>query len=214
MRYKNLIFDLGGVIIDIKREAAVGALEKIGVVEADRLLGEYEQKGLFLMLEEGRLSDSEMYDSLLALVNPGTTCTDIKTAFEDFLVGVPVERLQRVEQLREAGYKTYVLSNTNPIFYNDWIAKAFRQDGKSINDYFDGIVVSFQELMCKPNPGIFANLLSRYRLDPEATLFLDDSETNCVAAQALGIHTECIRPEGEHSFHSVTSSLLKEAKGN
>lgn len=208
MKYKNLIFDLGGVIIDIKREAAVSALENLGIMEADKLLGEYEQKGIFLMLEEGRVSDSEMYDSLLALVRPGTTCTDIKSAFEDFLVGIPVERLRRIDELRRAGYKTYVLSNTNPIFYNDWIAKAFRQDGKSINDYFDGIVVSFQELMCKPNPDIFRNLLNRYRLNPEETLFLDDSEANCSSAGVLGIHTVCIADQGPESFESVTESLL------
>lgn len=208
MKYKNLIFDLGGVIIDIKREAAVTALENLGITEADRLLGEYEQKGIFLMLEEGRLSDSEMYDSLLALVNPGTTCTDIKVAFEDFLKGLPVERLRRIEELRRLGYKTYVCSNTNPIFYNDWIANAFRQDGKSINDYFDGIVVSFQELMCKPNPEIFRNLLTRYRLIPEETLYLDDSEENCKSAASLGINTVCITLDGTTSFNHVTTELL------
>lgn len=206
-KIKNVIFDLGGVIIDIRRDAAVTALESLGITEADRMLGEYEQKGIFLMLEEGRLSDSEMYDSLLALCNPGTTCTDIKTAFEDFLIAIPVERLRMVDAVRAKGYHTYVLSNTNPVFYNDWIAKAFRQDGKSINDYFDGIVVSFQELMCKPNPDIFRRLLTRYGLDPSETLFLDDSEANCAAAESLGIHAVRITPEGETSLAAVTERL-------
>lgn len=206
--YKNIIFDLGGVIIDIKRAAAAKALENLGIEEADRLLGEYEQKGPFLLLEEGRLSDAEMYDTLMPLCRPDTTCTDIKVAFEEFLTGLPVERLRTVERLREKGYRTYVLSNTNPIFYNDWIARAFRQDGKSINDYFDGIVVSFQELMCKPNPGIFKNIVERYRLKPSETIFLDDSEANCEAARSLGIHTITITPEGSNSFHTVTEALL------
>lgn len=207
-KIRNIIFDLGGVIIDIKREAAAKALEEIGIVEADRLLGEYEQKGVFLLLEEGRLSDSEMYDSLLPMCSPGTTCTDIKTAFEKFLTGIPVERLRRIDQLRKKGYSTYVLSNTNPIFYNDWIAKAFRQDGKTINDYFDGIVVSFQELMCKPNPDLFRNLLNRYKLDPDETIFLDDSMANCEAAQTLGIHTVNITEEGPESYLEATGKLL------
>ena len=209
-KIKNIIFDLGGVIIDIRREAAAAALQHLGIVEADRLLGEYEQKGVFLLLEEGRLSDAEMYDSLLPLCAPDTTCTDIKTAFEEFLTGLPVERLKTIDCLRAKGYKTYVCSNTNPIFYNDWIAKAFRQDGKSINDYFDGIVASFQELMCKPNPDIFRNLLERYRLDPEETVFLDDSEANCASADTLGIHTVCITETGTDSFEAVTSRLLAE----
>lgn len=210
-KYKNIIFDLGGVIIDIERENAAKALEQLGIVEADRLLGEYEQKGVFLLLEEGRLSDAEMYDSLLPMCNQGTTCTDIKTAFEKFLTGLPVERLRTVEKIRKAGFKTYVLSNTNPIFYNDWIARAFRQDGKSINDYFDGIVVSFQELMCKPNPDIFRNLLNRYGLKAEETLFLDDSAANCAAANSLGIHTICITEEGPDSFKAATGQILSES---
>lgn len=205
---KNVIFDLGGVIIDIKREAAAKALEDLGIVEADRLLGEYEQKGVFLLLEEGRLSAAEMYDSLLPMCKPGTTCTDIKVAFEQFLVSVPVERLRLVEKVREAGYKTYVCSNTNPIFYCDWIARAFRQDGKSINDYFDGIVLSFEELMCKPNPDIFSRLLERYGLNPEETIFLDDSEANCAAARTCGINTVTIQEEGPQAFLSVVNNLL------
>lgn len=195
-------------MIDINRDAAAGALEELGIVEAQRILGDYEQKGIFLLLEEGRISDAEMYDSLKPLCHPDTTCTDIKVAFEKFLVGLPVERLRTIEAIREKGYRTYVLSNTNPIFYNDWIAKAFRQDGKTINDYFDGIVVSFQEFMCKPNPDIFRNLLDRYGLDPEETLFLDDSAANCEAANSVGIHTVTITPSGDTSFASATASLL------
>lgn len=204
---RNVVFDLGGVIIDIQRSAAEKALEQLGIVEAPDLLGEYEQKGVFLLLEEGRIADSEMYDSLLALCRPGTTCTDVMVAFEKFLVGVPVERLRMVDAVRKAGYKTFVLSNTNPIFYNNWIAKAFRQDGKTINDYFDGIVVSFQELMCKPNPQIFKNLLNRYELKPEQTLFLDDSQANCTAAEGVGIKSVRITPEGETSLHKITEML-------
>lgn len=205
---KNIIFDLGGVIIDIKRENAARALEELGIVEADRILGEYEQKGIFLLLEEGRVSDAEMYDTLRPLCHPDTTCTDIKTAFEKFLTGVPVERLRMVEALRGKGYRTYVLSNTNPIFYNDWIARAFRQDGKTVNDYFDGIVVSFQELMCKPNPDIFKNLIQRYGLNPDETVFLDDSADNCASAETLGIHTVRITPEGDTSFEATCRNLL------
>lgn len=207
MEYKNIVFDLGGVIIDIRRDAAVEALEVLGITEADRLLGEYEQKGVFLLLEEGQISDAEMYDELLPLCNPGTTCTGIKTAFEKFLIGLPVERLRLIESLRAKGYNTYVLSNTNPIFFNDWIDKAFRQDGKTINDYFDGIVTSFQEQACKPNPLIFRNLLNRFNLRPDETLFLDDSAANCAAAEAFGIHTVRITPTGERSLKAVAKNL-------
>ena len=211
-KIKNIIFDLGGVLIDIKREAAAEALEELGIAEADHLLDDYEQKGIFLLLEEGQISAAELYDSLLPLCKPHTTCTDIRNAFEKFLVGLPVERLKTIDRLREAGYKMYVLSNTNSIFYDVWIANAFRADGKSINDYFDGIVTSFQEQACKPNPKIFTNLLNRYGLKPEETIFLDDSKANCATGESLGLHTVTITQEGDTSFNRVTERLLQESR--
>ena len=205
---KNIIFDLGGVVIDLQRRMAVDALDRLGLRDASSLLGEYEQKGPFLMLETGDISSSEVYDILLPHCKKGTTCTDIRDAFEEFLREIPVERLRMLEQLRAKGYKLYVLSNTNPIMYNHWIDNAFRNDGKSINDYFDGIVTSFQEKMCKPNRELFRRVVDRYRLNPEETFMLDDSEANVEAARAIGLNAKRIEAEGENSFMEVCNKLL------
>lgn len=208
MEIKNIIFDLGGVVIDLQRRMAVDALDRLGLKDASALLGEYEQKGPFLMLETGEISASELYDILLPHCKKGTTCTDIQDAFEEFLKDLPVERLRMIEKLRERGYKLYVLSNTNPIMYHHWIDNAFRKDGKTINDYFDGIVTSFQERMCKPNPTIFQTVVDRFKLKPEETLMLDDSEANVKAARSIGLEAHRIEPEGENSFMQVCTSLL------
>ena len=205
---KNIIFDLGGVVIDLERERAAEAMIKLGIVEAENMLGDYAQKGILYLLEEGQVSDAEMFDSVLPLCHPGTTCTDIKNAFDKFLIDLPIERLKTFDKLRQKGYRLFVLSNTNPIMFDNWIANAFRQDGKNMQDYFDGIVVSFQEQACKPNPKIFTNLLERYNLNPEETIFLDDSKANCEAAEALGIKTIQISPEGANSFRAVTDNFL------
>ena len=205
---KNIIFDLGGVVIDLQRRMAIDALDRLGLSDASALLGEYEQKGPFLMLETGEISSSEVYDILLPHCKSGTTCTDIRDAFEEFLRELPVERLKMLERLREKGYRLYVLSNTNPIMYNHWIDNAFRNDGKSINDYFDGIVTSFQERMCKPNPDLFRRVVERYGLEPEETLMLDDSEANVNAARSIGLQAQRIEAEGANSFMEVCSGLL------
>lgn len=205
---KNIIFDLGGVIIDLERLKAVDALDRLGLKDASSLLGEYEQKGPFLMLETGEISSSEVLDILLPHCKTGTTCTDIRDAFEEFLRDLPVERLKMIDKLRENGYKLFVLSNTNPIMYNHWIDNAFRQDGKSINDYFDGIVTSFQEKMCKPTPALFQRVVDRYNLNPEETLMLDDSEANVKAARSIGLKAIRIQPEGKDSFMDVCNSLI------
>lgn len=207
---KNIIFDLGGVVIDLERESAVNALRNLGVNDTDRLLGQYEQKGPFLLLESGLISSAQFYDVLLPLCRPGTTCTDIQDAFEKFLVGLPSSRLAAITALRNAGFKVFVLSNTNPVMFNHWIDLAFRQEGKSINDYFDGIVTSYQERTCKPDPRIFMNLLNRYALQPSETLLLDDSAANCESAAGLGIHTVRVTPYGDSSFDAITDRLREE----
>lgn len=209
-KIKNIIFDLGGVIIDLERRKAVDALDRLGLKDASALLGEYEQKGPFLLLEKGEISSSEVFDILLPHCNPGTTCTQIRDAFEEFLEDIPLERLKMLDKLRDKGYKLYVLSNTNPIMFNHWIDNAFRSDGKAMKDYFDGIVTSFQERTCKPDPRIFKNLISRYNLLPEETIMLDDSEANVESAKSVGLNAERIDKEGEHSFTQVCNRLLSE----
>lgn len=204
---KNIIFDLGGVVIDLQRQRAVEALEKLGVKDASDLLGEYSQHGPFLKLETGEITSSELFDELLPKCKEGTTCRDISDAFEEFLLDIPVERLRMLEELRKKGYKLYVLSNTNPIMFNHWIDRAFKQDGKTINDYFDGIVASFQEGTCKPDPRIFRNLIKRYGLNPEETVMLDDSQKNLESARSVGLHTCLIEAEGENTFSTVCSKF-------
>lgn len=205
---KNIIFDLGGVVIDLQRSMAVAALERLGINNVSELLGEYEQKGPFFSLETGEISSSEIYDILLPQCRPGVKCNDIRDAFEEFLRDLPLERLRMLEKLREKGYKLYVLSNTNPIMYHHWIENEFRKDGKSVNDYFDGIVTSFQERMCKPEPALFQKVVDRYGLNPTETLMLDDSEANVKAARSIGLEAVRISPEGEDSFMEVCNSLL------
>lgn len=206
---KNIIFDLGGVVIDLDKSKAIAALEKIGLHDASALLGEYEQKGPFLLLETGKMTDSEVYDTLLPKCKPGTTSTDIRDAFEEFLEELPIKRLETIRQLRKKGYNLYVLSNTNPIMYNHWIDNAFRAEGLSVNDYFDGIVVSYQEKTCKPDPKIFQNLVDRYRLDPSETIMLDDSAANCEAARSIGLNATKVEKEGENSFSEICNRLLE-----
>jgi len=210
MNIKNIIFDLGGVVIDLERERAVNALQNLGIVDADRLLGQYEQKGPFLLLESGLITAAQFYDGLLPMCHPGTTCTDIQDAFEKFLVDLPTDRLSAISALRKAGFKVYVLSNTNPVMYNHWIDLAFRQEGKTVNDYFDGIVTSFQERTCKPDPHIFRNLLKRYGLRPQDTLLLDDSDANCRSARGEGINAIVVKKSGEDSFEAITGRLKEE----
>lgn len=210
---KNVIFDLGGVVINLDRDRAVRALEELGLKDADSMLGLYGQQEPFLGLETGERSTAEFFDIIRSRVRPGVTDTQIADAFNQFLVSLPIERLAMLRRMRLAGFRIFILSNTNPVMFNTWIDRAFRQEGGSVNDYFDGIVVSYEELMCKPNVDIFTNLMRRYGLNPSETLMLDDSDKNCRAASEAGAHAFRIGNTDKDDMLSVCGALL-EASGN
>ena len=206
-KIKNVVFDLGGVVIDLKRERAVEALEALGIKNVDELLGLYRQEGPFLGLETGKVTADEFFD-LMRSQAPGADDRALSEAFCQFLVDLPVERLRALRKLRDAGFRVFALSNTNPVMYNSWIANAFRREGRNINDYFDGIVASFQELICKPDPEIFRRVLTRYSLTPEETLMLDDSEANCRGAESVGMKAWQVGTDNGHDMLKYCAILL------
>lgn len=209
---ENVVYDLGGVVIDLNRDRAVSALEALGLSDADDMLGLYAQKEPFLSLETGHLKTGPFFDLLrekiVAQGGDAPTDTQIADAFNSFLVRIPVERLEMLRRMRMAGFRTFVLSNTNPVMYNSWIDEAFRAEGGTINDYFDGIVTSFQERTCKPDPEIFNTVMRRYGLRPSATLMLDDSAANCKAAASTGMHALQVGNTPETDMIAISQILI------
>lgn len=184
----NVVFDLGGVVIDIDRDRCVRHLEAVGLPRAAALLDLYRQQGDFLDLEQGRISAAQFYDALRRdCTNPSVSDHTLEEALCSFITGLPVRRLKAIRMLRRMGKRTFVLSNTNPILYHSVIDRLFRQESLAIADYFDGIIASFAEKVCKPDKEIFRILLRRYSLDASRTLFIDDSRVNTEAAGQCGI---------------------------
>lgn len=193
---KNLLFDLGGVIMDIRRDNAVKALEGIGMTDANDFLGEYSQKGPFLALEDGSMTAEEFRTEIRKHINATVSDDAIDAAFCEFLIGIPTHRLVALRELRQR-YGIYMLSNTNPIMWNSRIAEEFRHEGMEMADYFDGIVTSFEAKSIKPDAKIFETAIEKYQLVPEETLFLDDSQKNLSAAAMLGFNTLLVTPGAE-----------------
>lgn len=193
---KNLLFDLGGVIMDIRRLNCVKAFERIGMADADSFLGEYSQKGPFLKLEAGEITSSQFRDEVRKLIKGEVTDEQIDSAFCDFLIGIPAQRLVALRELKKR-YGIYMLSNTNPIMWNSRIAEEFRQEGYDVNHYFDGIVTSFEACSIKPDRKIFETVIAQCGIKPAETLFLDDSQKNLDAAAELGFHTVLVTPGSE-----------------
>lgn len=197
--YDNIVFDLGGVVVNLWRERCIEAFKRLGFADADGLLGLYVQNGLFLDLEEGRITPAGFYDGLRALctANPGVTDKELEEAFNAFITDLPEHRLDALLELRKHK-RVFALSNTNAVMYTSVLDRLFKQKpGLTARDYFDGLILSYEEGVCKPKPGIFVALLRRYGLNPARTLFLDDSETNCEAARTIGIDALRIEPGTE-----------------
>ncbi len=193
---RNLMFDLGGVIMNIRRQNCVEAFKKIGMANPDEFLGEYCQSGPFADIENGSATAQEFRDAIRSLLPSPVSDRDINEAFGQFLIGIPPHRLDELQELKKR-FSLYLLSNTNPIMWADGIDRNFRQLGHDVNYYFKGIIRSYEAKVMKPDPEIFLIAERRFNIKPEETIFLDDSEANCKAAEALGFKTIWVKPGTE-----------------
>ncbi len=194
---RNLLFDLGGVIMDIERRRCVRAFEALGLADADSYFGEYSQSGIFKAIEDGSFSVDRFHEALREVLPEGTTNYQIDNAFCEFLVGIPAHRLEALRDLRRRGFGIYLLSNTNPVMWRSKIATEFAKEGLRREDYFDGMVTSFEARALKPDAAIFRYAEAQLAIKPEETLFFDDSQANVDAARALGFQAVLVEPGHE-----------------
>ncbi len=194
---RNLLFDLGGVIIDIRRADCVEAFARLGLPDPESHFGEYAQTGIFMAIEDGSVDVDGFHAALHKILPPDVTDEQIDEAFQKFIVGIPARRLEALRRLRAQGYRLYLLSNTNPIMWDGVIKREFAKEGMRREDYFDGMVTSFEAKAAKPDEKIFRYTAETLGIKPEETLFFDDSMANVEAASHLGFATAHVRPGTE-----------------
>lgn len=193
---RNLLFDLGGVIMDIRRARCEEAFRSLGMRNPEEFFGEYAQKGPFRAIEEGRITPDEFHTEVRGLLDSHVSDAEIDHAFNQFLIGIPEHRLRALRDLRRH-YRIYMLSNTNPIMWNSRIAEEFRKEGLTREDYFDGILTSFESGHLKPSRAIFEQVLERFGINADETVFFDDSATNIAEAAKIGFGTVWVGPGTE-----------------
>lgn len=186
---KNLIFDFGGVLIDLDRARCIENFKKLGLHNVEQLLDVCHQQGLFLQHEKGLVSDEEFRDYIRREARaPQLSDECIDEAWNSFLVGIPSYKLEALLQLRKH-YMVYLLSNTNGIHWRWSVEHAFPLKSFRVEDYFEHIYLSYEMKLAKPDAGIFRTVLEDAGLNAGETLFLDDSPANCETARSLGIRT-------------------------
>lgn len=98
---KNIVFDFGGVLVDLDRERCIESFERLGVNVRDAL-GQYVQSGVFSGIETGEIDTEEFCDALRQISGrPDIRDRKITDAWNEFLVGIPSERLECLASLKD-----------------------------------------------------------------------------------------------------------------
>ncbi len=194
-----LLFDFGGVLVDLDRECVTESFRAIGI-DIRPFLGDYKQSGVFSKLEEGSVSIPQFCNELRALCRaPHATDEDIVAAWQSFLhKGVPAERLEMLLKIKQH-YSVNLLSNTNEVHWRMAEEDFFRYKGLQVNDFFDHIFLSCRLGVEKPAPLIFSKVTEGLGAEPGDILFFDDSEVNCQAARDCRLQA-CLAPANSEWF--------------
>lgn len=186
---KNIIFDLGGVVINLDTRATFDGFAAISRY-TDWSQNSIDEVDLFLDYEKGTISSEEFRAGIREMTgNADLADEQIDKIWNSMLLDIPLARLELLLQLSEK-YRLFVLSNTNAIHVPALNKIVENVSGKpNIHAFFEKVYFSYEVKMRKPEREIYEHVLNDSQLKSEETLFLDDKEENLVAAQAVGIQT-------------------------
>lgn len=187
-KVKNIIFDLGGVLIDLNFQRALDAFAASGLTEMAREVQAFSREGIFMDLELGNISSEDFFQEIQKKASSPIHLQQIADNWNLILLDIPPYKLELIRELRKH-YTVHLLSNTNEPHWKYICKNCFEKDGFTVNDYFEKTFLSYEMHLAKPDRRIFEQMIKEAALVPEETLFIDDSEANCKAAEELGIQS-------------------------
>lgn len=183
--FKNILFDLGGVILDINIRATQKKFYELGFPANLLQYPENMSTDIFFKYQTGRIGTAAFRDKLREVAGVNVTDAELDDAWNAMIIGIPEERTRLLKRLSEQ-YDLYLLSNTSalhaPVFEKMYLQSA----GVSIHDVFTKIYYSFEIGRHKPDSDAWEFVIEDAGIKPEETLFLDDSIQNIKASQELG----------------------------
>ena len=204
---RNIIFDLGGVILTLDQPQAVRRFEALGLKDAEQRLDPYTQQGIFGDLEEGKIDAEAFRLELSKLIGREVSFDECCYAWQGYAKELPQRNLDALKKLRSEGYRLILLSNTNP-YMMEWVdSPRFDGQGHGIRDYMDACYLSYEMKVMKPADSFFRHVLMAEKIPPSACLFVDDGPRNVAAASQIGIRTYC--PENGADWTEEIYSYLK-----
>lgn len=203
MKNKTLIFDLGGVLLDIYIDRSFGALMALGMDASILTEKRCLMDDMIQRYDRGDVSTTEFYSYIagaLPLSVQALPEDELQERIHDIwnmmLGSFSRDKIEYIKTLRERGHRIVMLSNTNEGHW-ETIERLFRYTmGAPLCDFFDELYLSYEMNMRKPEPEIFEALLRSEGAEAADCIFFDDSEENCNAARALGIEAVVMERNG------------------
>jgi len=185
----TIIFDLGGVMLDLDTKLSVKAFAELSSLKEKEIYSRFLEEEWSYAFEKGEIDAASFRNEIRKSLHVDLLDEQIDNAWNAMLLDLPSSRLQLVSSLKDR-YQLFVLSNTNAIHievFNRMVAAS--SNGGSMTDYFDKVYYSHELGMRKPDKEIFAYVIDTNNLKTQETLFIDDMENNIIGARSVGLRT-------------------------
>lgn len=192
-KIKALIFDMGGVLVDLDIEDCKRAFkEDLGYYKIDDIIDPCHQKGIYGDLEEGLLSADEFRKTVLSESRPGAAPEDVDKAMWHILAGIAPDKVQLLKELSQS-YDLYMLSNNNAICLPR-SKQLFAEAGIPLESLFKKCFMSFEMKALKPSQAFYKAVIQQIGLPSGQMLFIDDSMANVEGSVAAGLPAVYYKP--------------------
>jgi len=191
---KNIIFDLGGVLLNIDYNKTFAAFKALGVENIEQMYGQHHASELFKKLETGKITEKDFYKTIRKYIPGAVSDEQIEHAWDALILDFRKDSLAEVENLSNK-YKLFLFSNTNSIHLKRAHALFGKEIGKpSLDDYFIKAWYSNLIGVRKPDKEAYEFVLNDANLDPAETFFIDDTSENIETAEEIGIRSHLLLP--------------------
>ncbi len=192
---RNIIFDLGGVLLNVDYHKTAAAFRELGIENFDDFFSQFRSNELFEELETGKIPEEGFYSRIAGFCKPGTTIAMIESAWNAMLLSFRTESVITLGKLKSQ-YNTFLLSNTNSIHIRAFKKIFTAETGMPLLDtFFHKAYYSHEIGLRKPHPEPFLYVLEDAGILADETLFIDDSLNNIETAKRLGIYTHLLLPD-------------------
>lgn len=185
---RNIIFDLGGVIVNIEPSLTANAFAELSGTDPVDIMELHKSSNFFTAYEKGLITDEVFRRELRGFLKRDIPDQVIDEAWGALLLDIPPQKIEMIASARKK-YRTFLLSNTNHIHRRKFCGTFQKMTGEDLENYFEKVYYSFQMGKRKPDEDIFLHVMEENNLKPSETLLVDDSLPNIETARSLGIHT-------------------------